>query len=107
MNTIDFDFFLAELKKGKIMDETCFCFSDEMGEPEHYIGCLPQYEKPYWAGLCDIPDGTEFLTAEELVNAKIYDGKSLKERWEKVRLIYLGGISAMDYLRMHPGNEDL
>ena len=66
MTTIDFDFFLSELKKGEIMDETYFYFVDETDKPEHYIGCLSQYDKPYWVGLCDIPDGTEFLTAEEL-----------------------------------------
>ena len=71
MATIDFEFFLSELKKGEIMDETYFYFVDETDKPEHYIGCLSQYDKPYWVGLCDIPDGTEFLTAEELVNAKV------------------------------------
>ena len=81
MNKVDFNYFLTELKKGEIMDETYFYFTDEIGEPEHYIGCLLQYDKPYWVGLCDIPDGMEFLTAEELVNAKIYRGK-----WKKTFL---------------------
>ena len=98
MMRISFDFFLEELKKGHVMDETCFYFIDEMDEPEHYIGCLPEYEKPYWAGLCDIPNGTEFLTAEELVDAPIYDGRSIKERWQDIRFILLGGLSVEDYL---------
>lgn len=100
MNTVDFSFFLSELTKGGIMDEACFYFVDEIGEPEHYIGCLLQNDKPYWAGLCDIPDGTEFSTAEELVNAKIYRGKSLKERWNNVRIVCMGGIPMDDYLKM-------
>ena len=107
MNTVDFDLFLLELQKGQIMDETCFYFIDEAGEPEHYIGCLTQYEKPYWAGYCDIPDGTDFFTAEELVNAKIYDGKSLKERWSEVRIINMGGISLRDYMMMHYKSKNL
>lgn len=40
MNKVDFNYFLQELKKGEIMDETYFYFVDEMGEPEHYIGCI-------------------------------------------------------------------
>lgn len=75
-------------------------FVDEISEPEHYIGCLPQYDKPYWAGLCDIPNGTEFLTADELVNATIYRGKSLKERWDDVRIICMGGIPVDDYMKL-------
>lgn len=98
MSIVDFDYFLAELKKGEIMDETYFYFTGEEGEPEHYIGCLTEYERPYWAGLCDIPDGTDFETAEELVNAKIYRGKSLKERWNEVRVICMGGIPVPDYI---------
>ncbi len=98
MQMVDFDYFLSELKKGEIMDETYFYFIDEEDKPEHYIGCLLQYDKPYWAGLCDIADGTEFLTAEELVNAKIYRGKSLKERWDDVRIVCMGGIPVEDYM---------
>jgi len=26
---------------------------------EHYIGFLPQFEKPYWGGYCDIDKGYE------------------------------------------------
>lgn len=100
LNTVDFNYFLTELRKGKIMNETSFYFVDEISEPEHYIGCLPQYDKPYWAGLCDIPNGTEFLTADELVNATIYRGKSLKERWDDVRIICMGGIPVDDYMKL-------
>ena len=98
MQIICFEFFLEELKRGEIMDETSFYFIDEPGEPEHYIGCLRQFEKPYWVGLCDIPDGTEFSTAEELVNAPIFNGLSIKERWNDIRIICMGGLEIEDYL---------
>ena len=99
MPQISFDFFLAQLKRGKIMDETSFYFVNEVDEPEHYIGCLLEYAKPYWSGLCDIPNGTEFSTAEELVNAPIYNGQSIKERWYDIRNESLGGLSVEDYLQ--------
>lgn len=50
--------------------------------------------------MCDIPNGTEFLTADELVNATIYRGKSLKERWDDVRIICMGGIPVDDYMKL-------
>ena len=72
LNTVDFNYFLAELRKGKIMNETSFYFVDEISEPEHYIGCLPT----------------------------IYRGKSLKERWDDVRIICMGGIPVDDYMKL-------
>ncbi len=99
MNEIlDYDFFYKQLSAGIMIDETCFYFNDDPEEEEHYLGYLPQYDKPYWVGYCDIPDGTEFSTAEELVNAKIFNGRSLKERWNNVRIISIEGICLESWL---------
>ncbi|MDD4564214.1 MAG: hypothetical protein PHE79_01815 [Eubacteriales bacterium] len=98
MDTLDFDYFFKQLKAGVSIDETCFYFIDDPMEEEHYLGYLPEYETPYWVGYCDIPDGTDFLTAEELVDAKIFDGKSLKERWENVRIVSIWGIGLDGWL---------
>lgn len=89
----DYDFVLSQFEKGdERVDETTFYFRSDPKETEHYIGYLSQYEKPYWAGYCDIEDGCEFKTAKELLEAKIYDGKSIKERWDEVVLLEFGGI---------------
>ncbi|MEY8428528.1 hypothetical protein AALA00_12595 [Lachnospiraceae bacterium 46-15] len=94
----DYDFMLAQFKKGdERVDETMFYFRSDPEEVEHYIGYLSQYDKPYWAGYCDVPDGCEFKTAEELFEAKIYDGKSIKDRWEELVLVNIGGISVDDW----------
>lgn len=90
INTLDWNFF-EQLKLGENIDETCFYFCDDPQEEEHYIGFLPKFEQPYWAGYCDVENGCEFSTAEELANAKIYKGKSLKERWESVRIVSIWG----------------
>lgn len=74
-----------------------FYFRSDPEEGEHYIGCLSQYEKPYWAGYCDIPDGCEFETAKELFEANIYDGKSIKDRWAELVLVSIGGINVDDW----------
>lgn len=47
-NQMDWDFFFRQLTAGMNIDETCFYFSDDPNEEEHYLGYLPQYDKPYW-----------------------------------------------------------
>lgn len=94
--------YLFNSKKGfekgdERVDETTFYFRSDPEEVEHYIGYLPQYEKPYWAGYCDIEDGCEFKTAKELFESKIYDRRSIKDRWDELVLINIGGISADDW----------
>lgn len=67
-------------------------FKTDLNQNNHYIGYLPEYDKPYWAGYCDIPNGFEFKTAEELFLAKIYDGKSIKDRWNEIAFIQIFGM---------------
>ncbi len=84
------------------IDETVIYFTDEDESRDvHFIGCIRQYDKPYWAGLCDIPDGTEFATAEELFTAKIYDGMSIKDRWDKAVVEQIGGLPTVDWLYIY------
>ncbi|MBE6844180.1 MAG: hypothetical protein E7508_00505 [Ruminococcus sp.] len=93
---ISYEELLEMFRIGSGIDETVFYFDDDPSETDHYIGFLPQYDKPYWAGYCDIKDGTEFETAEQLFNAKIYGGKSIKERWNHLVLTEIGGINTDD-----------
>jgi hypothetical protein len=105
MKTLDYEYFFQQLKAGDSGDETCFYFSDDPKEDEHYIGFLSEYEKPYWVGFCDVENGCEFDTAEELVEAKIFNGKSLKERWPFVRIVNIQGIDLDVWLKHHPKSE--
>ena len=102
IDTLDFVWFYRQLVKGVFVDETQFYFADDPKETERFLGYLPQYDMPYWVGYCDIKDGTEFKTADELVNAPIYDGQSLKERWNMVRIISIEGLSLSDWLESCP-----
>lgn len=87
---------LSLFERDNRVDETMFYFRSDPKKIEHYIGCQHQNEKPYWAGYCDIPDGSEFATAKELFEAKIYDGKSIKDRWDELVLVSIGGIYVED-----------
>lgn len=95
---LDWPFFVRQLEAGCWIDETCFYFKDDPAEEEHYLGYLPQYEVPYWVGKCDVENGCEFKTAEELVNAPIYYGKSLKELWDKIVIVSIEGLPLDDWM---------
>ena len=94
----DYATILSLFEKGhSLIDETMFIFQSDPEEEEHYIGYLPQYEKPYWAGLCDVPGGCEFSSATELFEARIYNGMSIRERWDDLILELIGGMDP-DYV---------
>lgn len=83
------------------VDETSFYFGDDPKETEHCIGWIQKYEKPYRAGYCDIPDGCEYGTAKELPEAEIFDGRSIKDRWEQVVFADIGGIDPKEWIRFY------
>lgn len=97
-NILDWDFFCKRLSKGVFMNEVCFYFADDPNEEKHYIGCMVGSVKPYWIGGCDEPDGTEYYTVKELVNDKIFNGRSLKERWNEVKICNIDGICLKNWL---------
>lgn len=98
ITSLNYDFFYHQLEMGEQINETCFYFTDDEREEEHFLGFMSQYEKPYWVGYCDIPNGAEFPTAQELVTARIFQGKSLQERWQSVRIVSIQGLSLQDWL---------
>ncbi len=75
------------------IDETSFIFRDDPRKIEHYIGYIPPHELPYWVGYCDVEGGCDFKTAKELFEAPILGGKSIKDRWNEVEIITIGGIN--------------
>ena len=84
---MNWDFFFRQLSAGKNIDETCFSFCDDPDEKEHYLGFIPHCDEPYWIGYCDVEGGCAFKTAEELVSAPVFDGKSIRERWSSIMTV--------------------
>ena len=105
MNTLEFEYFYSRLKTGNLIDETCFYFADDSKEEEHYIGYIREAEQPYWIGLCDVPNGMCFNTAEELIDAPVFDGQSLKSRWSMVRIASIEGLSLDDWIESTGGKR--
>lgn len=98
-----FETFLSILENDDCyqIDETSFYFDDDLTREEHMLGCIRDFDKPYWVGYCDVPDGCEFYSALEMLTAKIYDGESIKNRWDHLVFINIGGIAADDWLSIY------
>ena len=96
---MDWDFFFRQLESGININETCFYFKDDPNEVEHYLGYISGQENPYWVGYCDIDGGCDFKNATELVNAQIFNGKTLKERWSNVIICHIEGCGFDDWMK--------
>lgn len=102
INSYEFFLKIFEHDEAFVVDETLFYFDDEPeNQQEHYLGWLREYDKPYWVGYCDIPNGGEFFTAREMLEAKIFEGKSIKDRWEHVVIVNIGGFCWEEWLDMY------
>lgn len=102
VSSLHIDYLIQEFKAGMNVDETSFSFEKDNQDFIRYIGYSENDPLPYWAGLCDLPDGRRFRTADELFEAKIYDGKSLKERWDEVTIYSINSLPLDDWLSCLP-----
>ena len=106
-HNMDYDLFLrclAEEKEG--IDETEILFLDDLERGECILGYIREieingeiryFDEPYWIGTgCDVKDGKGFVSAEDLLHAKAYGGRSIHEAWKKVHVLHLGRIP-LDY----------
>ena len=102
-HNMDYDLFLRCLTEEKDwIDETEILFLDDHERGECIMGYIPEikingemryFDKPYWIGTgCDIENGGEFLTAEELLEAKVYGGRSIAQAWDKVHVLHFGYV---------------
>lgn len=102
-HNMEFDLFLRCLTEcADSIDETEILFLDDEARGECIMGYIPYimvnnrekwFDEPYWIGTgCDIKDGAEFLTAEEMLQAKVYGGRSIKDAWEKVCVLHFGWV---------------
>ena len=98
-----YETFLRVLENDDIfaVDETSFYFTDDPQQTDRMLGCLREYETPYWLGYCDDPEGCCFETAQQMLEAKVFDGRSVKDRWEQVVFSVVGGISLDDWLETY------
>lgn len=82
-----------------------FAFTFEGEDTERHFGYSEQSRR-YWAEPCDIPDGLEFRKMPELLNAAIFGGKSLIERWQDIHWDTVEGMRLDDWIAVLMAKED-
>ncbi len=103
MNNIIFSFheflhFIRQDKLGKFK----FRFRDDPPQTERI---LEKLNEEYSVGLCDIPIGTTFKTASQLVEAEIFGGKSLRDRWGEIEVIECAALPFHEWAEVHLPSE--
>ena len=118
-HNMDYDLFLRCLTEcADRIDETEILFLDDEDRGECIMGYIPYimlnnrdkrvFENPYWIGTgCDVKDGADFLTAEDMLQAKVYGGRSIKEAWDKVCVLNLGMVPLEDWFTNCPFKEEV
>ncbi len=89
---LDFNWFFRQLKVHINIDEICFYFIDDGDEKEYYLRYYPKHNKLYLVEGYNMGFGIEFLTAEELVISKIFNGESFKDDWTKIHICSIEGF---------------
>ena len=77
--------FIDQINGKKIMAETGFYFSDDRWRTPYLLICHRMMIQPILS-RAGLRKEYRFSTAEEMGEAKIFNGKSLKEKWDKVVL---------------------
>ena len=103
-HNMDYDLFLRCLTEcADSIDETEILFLDDEARGDCIMGFVPyimlngrekkRFDRPYWIGTgCDIENGADFPTAEEMLQAKAYGGRSIKDAWDNVCVLHLGMV---------------
>ena len=67
-----------------------YFFLDDPDKKKYEIGCFKMLIVPYW--ILDINEGVryEFHEATKLLEAELFNGRSLKERWNNV--VFIGEV---------------
>ena len=73
------------------IDGTAFYFDDEP-EKTYYICCDHYYNKPYRITLWDAEVSDKYQTASELLYADVFNGRSLKDRYEHIVIEEIDGV---------------
>ena len=66
----------------------------------YMIGWIAETEKPYWIGGWDGAQDARFSSAEELADAPVFGGKSLRERWDDIMWLSLMSIPTDEWMSL-------
>ncbi len=95
--------------KGRCCVEIAFSVSGSNIFTWCWMGKLPDQKTGkdiYWYGLTsDGKNAFDYATFEEFASARVFDGKSLFEVWEDVKVLEINGCNPMEMLEMYLSGE--
>lgn len=89
------DYLFQEFQATKTIDEVGFTLASNPLVDLRFFGYDETEDLPYWISL---PEGGRFETVNDLFDATVFDGKSLRERWSEVTIYSISGLSLDDWL---------
>ncbi len=91
---IKYDYFRERLIAKDGVYEINFHITDNEDYQDVWMGYCNEH-KEYWFGRIkgSEENGYDFETADELLNAKVFDGKSMVELWDKAEFDLINGVS--------------
>ena len=94
---IPYGLFRKKLNSGKNMHEIHFEIIGSEKYSDCWMGCDDK-NKTYWYGLTpDGKNGYDFQFADEILNAPAFDGRSMRELWDRVAFDTFDALSAEDW----------
>lgn len=93
---IPYEVFREKLNKHENIYENNFEIVDNNKFDDCWIGYSENFNE-YWFGLPDGNNDYDYKTVEEILNASVFDGKSMHELWNKVRFYSINGLGAEDW----------
>lgn len=89
--------------EGKFCIEIEFLLKEETEYQTCWMGKMPDKEKElFWYGL--VPDGSEaydYDSFQSFSSAPVFNGKSLKEIWEKLEIVSIDGCDPEDRIKAY------
>lgn len=93
---IPYGIFREKLNKRENIYENNFEIVDNNKFDDCWIGYSENFNE-YWFGLPDGNNDYDYKTAEEILNAPVFNGKSMHELWNKVRFYSINGLGTEDW----------
>lgn len=91
-------------KNPLLLNESAFRFVSDPISPrqpgyitERMIGWCEGEKHPYWIGGCDNDREAQFDTAEELLHAPVFSGRSMADRWHEILWLSLMSIDPSEW----------
>ncbi|UXS45394.1 hypothetical protein [Staphylococcus delphini] len=95
---VNLEYFFNLLNNGLKLDNLAFSFKSDNNDICCFIGCINWGEIAYSELFSGYSELKAFENIEEMFNSKIFNGKSLKERWPEVVIDNINGMPFGDWL---------